>query len=139
MLGRRFLILVAVLMGLTALAATLAPRDPVVRGPAAERRETTPTPQPTEAPEAGTGRTIERTISADVDEPQRVVVREGDIVALEIEGSELGAVQLMDEIEPIQPGSNARFNVLADRDGTFPITLVDDGREVGVLEVREAS
>ena len=40
MLGRRFLILVAVLMGLTALAASFAPRQPT---PREERQASTPT------------------------------------------------------------------------------------------------
>ena len=49
MLGRRFLILVAVLMGLTALAASVAPRQPVN----SERRESTPTPAPAGSAHAG--------------------------------------------------------------------------------------
>ena len=41
MLGRRFLIIVAVLMGLTALAASVAPRQSATPE---EQREATPTP-----------------------------------------------------------------------------------------------
>jgi hypothetical protein len=44
MLGRRFLILVAVLMGMTALAASVAPRQPVSER---DRQEATPSPAPT--------------------------------------------------------------------------------------------
>ena len=49
MLGRRFLLLVAVLMGLTALAASVAPREPLVR----DRRAATPSPTPTSEPDDG--------------------------------------------------------------------------------------
>jgi hypothetical protein len=137
MLGRRFLLLVAVLMGLTALAASVAPRDPAVRS---ERRQATPTPSAT-APTAGpaTTRTVEREITADADRPPRVVVDEGDIVELEVASSEVDSVVLMDRIEPVDPESNARFNILADTPGKYPIELLDAASEVGVLEVRAAS
>jgi hypothetical protein len=137
MLGRRFLLLVAVLMGLTALAASVAPRDPAVRS---ERRQATPTPSAT-APAVGpaTTRTVQREISADEGRPQRVVVDEGDIVELEVASSEVDSVVLMDRIEPVDPVSNARFNILADTPGEYPIQLLDAAREVGVLEVRGAS
>lgn len=137
MLGRRFLLVVAVLMGLTALAATLAPRDPAVRS---ERREATPASSES-APAAGraTTPTVEREISADKEGPQRVVVETGDIVELEVASSELDSVVFMGRIEPVTPDSNARFNVLADRPGKHYIELLAERRTVGVLEVREDS
>jgi hypothetical protein len=137
MLGRRFLLLVAVLMGLTALAASLAPRDPAVRD---ERQRATPTPAAT-APASGpaTVRTVERTISADADRPQRVVVDEGDIVQLEVASSEIDSVVFMDEVEPVDPESDARFNVLADEVAEHEIRLLDADRVIGTLEVREPS
>ena len=54
MLGRRFLLLVVVLMGLTALAATIAPREPLIRDGA--RRTATPTPTPAVEATAATRR-----------------------------------------------------------------------------------
>jgi hypothetical protein len=136
MLGRRFLILVAVLMGLTALAASVAPRDPAVRG---ERREATATPSATAPSGPATTRTVEREISADADRPQRVVVDEGDIVQLEVASSEVDSVVFMDEVEPVDPESDARFNVLADEVATHEIRLLDADRVIGTLEVRAAS
>jgi hypothetical protein len=138
MLGRRFLLLVAVLMGLTALAASVAPRDPAVRD---DGRRATPTPSATSTEPAGpaTTRTIEREISADAERPQRVVVDLGDIVELEVASSEIDSVVLMDEVEPVEPESNARFNVLADEVATHEIRLLDADRVIGTLEVREAS
>ena len=58
MLGRRFLILVAVLMGLTALAASVAPRQ---QTPREERQAATPTPAPAGSP---TVTTLEKSVSA---------------------------------------------------------------------------
>src|SRR5919112_982502 len=109
MLGRRFLLLVAVLMGLTALAATIAPREPLI----AERSQrATPTPSPTPSPGPGeTLRVLERTISAD-SKHARVAVREGQQVQLTVTGAELDSVSLLDEIEPIEEDSPAIFDVL---------------------------
>ena len=140
MLGRRFLIVVAVLMGLTALAASVAPRDPALRGTPAERRQaTSPTPTPSGEPSpAGEAAVVTHTISTG-GEVDRVVVDEGDQVELQVSGTELDSVVLMDEIEPVDPDSAARFHILADVPGEYPIELLDAGRRVGTLVVRSAS
>jgi hypothetical protein len=137
MLGRRFLLLVAVLMGLTALAASVAPRDPAVRDRESERRGATPTPTPaaTEPDEATAVRTVEHTISADA-APERVVVTAGDLVALEVTSSRAGSVSLMGEINAVDPLSSARFHLLADRPGKHPVTLLETERRIGTLEIR---
>jgi glucose/arabinose dehydrogenase len=132
MLGRRFLVLVAVLMGLTALAATLAPRDPALQSP--ERRPT-PTPQAAApaAPEEAEPSTKVRTVSADAEEPQRVFVREGDLVRLEVKGAEPDSVRVMNRIDALP----ARFHFLAGAPDEHDITLLSDDRVVGVLEIRD--
>jgi hypothetical protein len=141
MLGRRFLLLVAVLMGLTALAASVAPRDPAVRGGENERRRTpqaaapaAPTPDP-----ATSSRTVVQTVSADDARPKRIEVTAGDIVELEVEAPTTGSVELMGRIEALAPESPARFNLLADEPGDYPITLLEEEREIGVLTVRAAT
>jgi hypothetical protein len=134
MLGRRFLLLVAVLMGLTALAASVAPREQLVRD--RERRAATPTPTPSPpAAPAGAMRTIERTISTS-EPPRRVIVREGQLVRLTVTGSELDSVMLLSEIEPIEADSPALFELLAEDAGEYDIELVDSGRRIGTLVVR---
>src|SRR5215216_4477427 len=110
MLGRRFLLLVAILMGLTALAASIAPREPLVR----ERRAATPTPTPATTPTGDGIRTVERTIET-ADDPAKVTVHEGDLVRLTVTGDELDSVRLLDEIEPIDPASDAIFELYADQ------------------------
>jgi hypothetical protein len=129
MLGRRFLLLVAVLMGLTALAASVAPRQPIERGPA--------TPTPTPSVSAGTGdvQTVSKKLNT-AEGITRVVVHEGDLVDLEVSGSEVDSVMLRDEVVPIDPDSPAQFQLLADRPGEYPIELLDAGRQVGTLVVR---
>jgi hypothetical protein len=132
MLGRRFLLLVAVLMGLTALAASIAPREPLVR-----ERGATPTPTPTATAEANAVRSVAKTISADAGHA-RVVVREGDLVQLTVDATDVDTVELMDQFQPVEADSPAVFELLADRSGSYAITLLDADRRVGTLVVRAA-
>jgi hypothetical protein len=133
MLGRRFLLLVAVLMGLTALAASVAPREPTNRD---GRGTATPTATPTlSASGGGDVQTVTKRLNT-AEGVTRVVVDEGDLVDLEVSGSELDSVTLLDEVAPIDPDSPAVFQLLADTPGEYPIELVDAGRQVGTLLVR---
>lgn len=126
MLGRRFLILVAVLMGMTALAASLAPRQPVSDR---ERQDATPTP----AVGTSTLTTIEKALTtSDAD----VTVNEGDLVELTISGPETDSVMLLERMDTIHPESPARFSLLAGEPGEYPIELVDAGRQIGTLTIR---
>ena len=68
----------------------------------------------------------------------RVVVDEGDLVDLEVSGSELDSVTLLDEVVAIDPDSPAIFELLADEPGEYPIELLDADRQVGTLVVRAA-
>jgi hypothetical protein len=128
MLGRRFLILVAVLMGLTALAASLAPQ-PVVRE---ERGQPTPPAAPSGSPSLAA---VEEEVST-TDARARVTVREGALVELTVSGPESDSVMLLGRMDTIHPASPARFSLLATVPGEYPIELVDAGREVGTLVVR---
>jgi hypothetical protein len=137
MLGRRFLLLVAVLMGLTALAASIAPREPLIRDGA--RRTPTPTPTPTVQATAATPvHNVSRTLMITAD-PGRITVKQGTLLELTVKGDELGNVSLMDQVEPIERDSPAIFNVLADTPDEYPITMVDKDRVVGTLVVKKTS
>jgi hypothetical protein len=129
MLGRRLLILVAVLMGLTALAASVAPRQPVTRE---ERRAATPTPTATGAP---TATTVKRTLRTS-DGDGRVTVRAGDVVDLMVTGPERDSVMVLGRIDTIDPTTPARFSLLAAESGEHPIELVEADRRIGTLVVR---
>jgi hypothetical protein len=129
MLGRRFLILVAVLMGLTALAASVAPRQPVAPD---RRAESTPTPAPAGTP---TLEIVEKELVTDGDS-DRVSVREGDLVELVVSGPERGSVMVLDRIDTIHPQSPARFSLLAGEPGQYPIELLETGEQLGTLVIR---
>ena len=137
MLGRRFLLLVAVLMGLTALAASLAPREPLLREQGQRAATPTPTPTPSPVPDKA-AQPVARTIDAD-ENPKRVSVRQGQIVQLMVLSSEVDSVMVLDEIEPVEEESPAEFDILAAEPGEYPITLLDADRRVGTLVVRPAA
>jgi hypothetical protein len=130
MLGRRFLILVAVLMGLTALAASFAPREPDT---GEERQAATPTPAPSSG--SATFSAVERTLST-TDGERRVTVSEGDVVELTVEGPERDSVSVLGRIDTIDPTTPARFSLLADESGEHPIELLGADRQVGTLVIR---
>jgi hypothetical protein len=128
MLGRRFLILVAVLMGLTALAASVAPRQPVTRE---DREAATPTPAPAGEP---TVTTVYKKLSAEEGESV-VTVREGDLVELEVEAVEPDSVSVLGRIDTVDPTTPARFSLIAGKPGEYPIELLEAGRQVGTLVI----
>jgi hypothetical protein len=140
MLGRRLLMLMAVLLGLTALAAALAPR-PTVMTPRGGT-QASPTAEPSSAATTtGASQVVARTLSADagaVRDGRNVVrAREGDTVRLSVHGDVLDAVELqgLGEIAPLEPGSPAHFEFIADERGEHPIVLLDADRRIGVLDI----
>jgi hypothetical protein len=57
-------------------------------------------------------------------------------VHLTVEAADVDTVELMDDFQPVEADSPAVFELLADRPGSYPITLLDAGRRVGTLVVR---
>jgi hypothetical protein len=124
MLARRLLLLAAVLLLMTALAAGLAPGpdpEPLPAGPAPSR-----TPD-----------TVEESLSADLAD-QSVQARVGDLVRLEVSGDVLDAVEIeqLDRIDAIEPTTPARFELITEQAGVFPIRLIEADRRIGRLDVR---
>ena len=137
MLGRRLLVLFAVLLGLTALVTSLAPRPTTTR-PGIVQQTPSPTTTPSPDRPATTSRRIEQTISADPGHPRtRIKARVGDVLALSVRGDVLDGVEIeeLGKLEPIEPGSPARFEVLLDRRGELRVSLVDAERLIGLVEV----
>ena len=126
MLLRRLLILAAVLMLLSALAAGLAPSDDAG------------------APSAGgtlpAGTTVTERISAEPAANSRIVVRRGDLLELEVAGDVIDTVLIerLDRMDAIEPRTPARFNLVVDAAvGSYPIRLVEADRRIGSVVVRE--
>ena len=126
MIARRLLLLAAVLMLLTALAAGLAPRE-----------------EPAASPGVGTlpaGDRVVKQIPADPAANSRVSVQRGDLLELEVTGDTLDSVLIerLDRIDAIEPTTPARFNMVVDATpGIYPIRLVEADQRIGALVVGE--
>jgi hypothetical protein len=138
MFGRRLVILVAVLMGLTALAASVAPPPETAR----RDRSASPTPAPTPS-EAPPDRAVTGVVSARIEvgpdggRPARVRARAGNTVVLDVTGDAVDAVVVDDlpVIEAIDPDTPAHLELQAPGPGRYPIKLLDADRQIGVLDV----
>ena len=131
MLVRRLLLLAAVLMLLTALAASIAPRD-LTGGD-----EGGPVRGPDDLP---AGDVITKEIPSAPGSDSRIAVSRGDTLELEVEGDILDTVLIerLDRIDPIEPETHARFNLLIDVPaGTYPIRLVEADRRIGSIVVSD--
>jgi hypothetical protein len=130
MLARRLLLLAAVLMLLTVLATSIAPRD--LTG------EEEPPPLRTSLP---AGEVVVREVPATPGAASaRVAVNRGDTLQLEVFGDLLDSVLLerLDQIDAIAPEAPARFNILIDQPaGSYPIRLVDADRRIGSIVISE--
>jgi hypothetical protein len=139
MLGRRILVLMAVLLGFTALVTALAPRP--ARAPQPGGGASASSPEPSAAPAGPTSRIVTKTVEADAGaRPARVRARTGDTIRLAVRGDVLDTVEVqgLDEIDPLEPGAPARFEFLAEAPGEHPIVLLDADRRVGTLVIGAA-
>ena len=128
MLARRLLIALALLMAITALAAGVAPRE------STQDEDASPTPAASAAPAA---EPVEATLDAQ-SEGQRVEAEVGQIVRIVVNTDELDSVQLAElGTETADPESPARFELLAETPGTYPIELLEAERQIGELEISD--
>jgi hypothetical protein len=126
-LARRLLIALAVLMALTALAAGVAPRESPLR------EDASPTPPAAAAEESEAP--VEATLDA-ASEGQRVEARVGQIVRIVVKSAELHSVELAEMgTETADPDSPALFELLAETPGSYAISLLEEEKRIGVLEI----
>ena len=144
MMGRRLLLLVLVLMGLTALAASVAPRQSGPGAPPAapgRPAPAAPTGTPSVAAAPATEEDVhEETVSAERGASfTRLRARVGELLRLRVVGAVLDQVVLdgLDRVASIAPEAPAQFELYVDRRGEFPIRLQDAGRRLGEIVVRD--
>jgi hypothetical protein len=139
MLGRRVLLLVAVLLATGAIAAALTPRDSGQTTPTT----TAPTAPAVAGPSGGTGagaREVTRTVDAEGAEPAVVRTQVGDLLNLVVRAPSPDVVELdgTGRFASVDSSTPARFNFFVENPGTFPIRLQESGREIGRLVVSAA-
>ncbi len=128
MVARRMLLIVAILMGITALTAGLAaPPRPRTADPSAAPPVTAGSADPVE---------VRRAIS-DGGRARTVAVEEGERLILTVRVDALDSVELvgLDRVAAVAPGTPAVFDVLADRPGLYPVETGVDGRRLGAVRV----
>jgi hypothetical protein len=133
MAARRLLIIVAVLMGVTALTAGLtAP-------PRGDRASLLPALDPA-GPPASPATLVERTLRVPSRRLHTVAVDQGDQLRLTVQSDALDAVELvgLGQVQALAPQSPAVFDVLADEAGSYPVVLTGSARRVAVIRVTPA-
>jgi hypothetical protein len=132
---RRMMLLVLAVMGVMVLVVTVSPPD---NGTQESRRgASTPTPDAAQLSDPNAF-DVTRTLSAEPGEREQTIEAElGDRVEIVVEGSELDSVALGDlYIEQLDAGVPARFQLLAQFVGSYPLVLMNEDRRIGSLEIR---
>ena len=129
-------LLVLALLGLMVLVVTVSPPAPSGRRGAETAASPAPSPLATLSdPDAFD---VTETLSAvQGSKPKTFEAVLGDRVEIVVEGSEPGSVALGDlRTEVYEQGLPARFELLAETPGAYPLVLVDENRRIGSLEIR---
>lgn len=138
MLGRRLLLLVAVLLATGAIAAALTPRE-LRDSSTSPTTRTAPPPSVTSA----TGGTpagaaeVTRTVDARGEGTVTVHAAQGDLLHLIVKVASPEEVELvgLGRFDSGDADTPARFDFFLDRRGSFPIHLQESGRDAGRLVV----
>ena len=132
---RRMTVIVLSLVGLMVLIATVAPPDRGTRGGSGTRAEAVPAPTaPLTDPDAFD---VSAELSTAEAKPKTIEAEIGDRVELIVDGSQLDNVAVGDlSMKSLEPGVPARFELLADTAGAYPVVLVNENRRIGTLEIR---
>jgi hypothetical protein len=130
--ARRLVIVMLVLLGVSTLAAALAPMEQ--DGPDEDTTTTTTTTDPGVEP---SGRLLHRRIPARRQRGRRIRVEVGDQLALAVASRHTDQVEIPDlgELEDVFPDTPARFDLLLSEPGRHAVRLVTADRTVGRVEV----
>jgi len=129
-------LLVLALIGVMVLVVTVAPPEQRVRRGAREASTAVPPPAPVVSDSDAFD--VDEKLSAAPDaKPKTIEAELGDRVQIVVVGNEPDSVALGDlRMEELEQGVPARFELLAETPGAYPLTLVDDGRRIGTLVIR---
>ena len=132
MAARRLIMILLVLLFISSLAAALIPID---RSDDSTDSSTTSTTAAAEAPPAG--RSLVKRIDVRQRKPETIRMKVGDQLELSVDGPVPDQVEIprLDLVEPIDSGAPARFDLLADMPGTYPVRLVEANKLIGRLVV----
>ena len=133
---RRTTLIVLSLLGLMVLVVTFAPQQTPVQDDA----RSTPTPAATTGVDLTDPAAFDVTETLSTEPGADVKSFEaelGDRVEIVVEGEQPEAVQLGEiSTQAVEAGDPARFELLAETPGAYPLVLVNEGRRIGTLEIR---
>ena len=128
-------VIVLSLLGLMVLVVTLAPSQTPVQSDTQPQPAASAPPEDLTDPDAFD---VSRTLSAAPGAKAETVVAElGDRVEIVVEGREPDSVQLGAlSLHTLEAGAPARFELLAETPGAYPLVLVNENRRIGTLDIR---
>jgi hypothetical protein len=129
-------VIVLALVGLLVVVVTIAPPDRGSKN--GSRASITPTAAPARTPLTDPDSfDVTATLSTAPGSASKTVDAEvGDRVVIVVKGDDADSVALGDlEVSAVEPGSPARFELLADTPGTYPLVALNDNRRIGALEI----
>jgi hypothetical protein len=133
--ARRLLILLLVLLGISTLAAALAPvKSPQDKTTTTTTTPTVTTPSPPPAKSAGL---FKYPLDANSGNVKVVELYAGEELLLTVKWKHYGQVSIpkLGQIEPVSPGFAAKFDLYLSQPGTYAVRLLPQNRLVGRLRV----
>jgi hypothetical protein len=132
---RRMMLVVLSLMGLMVLVVTLSPQQTGTTGRGAQPAAPAPAQPRLTDPDAFD---VTETLAVSSDAREAEIQAElGDRVEIVVEAGEPDAVALGAlATRVVEAGIPARFELLAETPGTYPLILVNEDRRIGTLEIR---
>lgn len=131
MAARRLIFVMIVMLMLSSFAAALVP----VR----DDEDDTSTSTTAAAPKrlASEGRTVEKRIDAAAKESKTIRIALGDHLVLEVASNRAGTVEIpaLGELEDVEPGTPAHFDLLPYRESAYDVRMVGSGRLLGQIVV----
>jgi hypothetical protein len=126
------MLIVLALLGFLVLVVSIAPPDPGVQS---DSTDTPASTVPVSNPDAFD---VSVTLDGDAGEPERTIEAElGDRVEIVVEASGPDTVSLGGlDLASVEAGIPARFELLAETTGAYPLDLIEEGRRIGTLEIR---
>jgi hypothetical protein len=133
---RRMTLLVLALVGLMVLVVTVAPPQQG-GGNGSETPTTTPRASSLEPLSDPDAFDVEAQLSTEPGaRPKRIEAVLGDRVQITVSGSGPASVALGElRIEQLERDVPARFELLAETPGTYPLVVLEDERRIGTLEI----
>jgi hypothetical protein len=130
MAARRLIMVLLVLLFISSIAAALVPIERSSR----DQSSTTTTQLPSPAP---TGKLVIRRIDSSKRGSEEVRMHVGDELQLTVDNERPDQVEIpaLDQVEPVDLGAPAHFDILADQARVYPVRLVEANRTIARIVV----